>query len=237
MNATPSEAPSSLPAWARQLSEKYYSRTLSMFVLHGNVHDLVPWKRADKTEYVPLQKFLNDGLFGRRDLVVSYDRGGGLAFATPAVQEDFQRALSGYDAYHGTKYAQGLPRNPDGVLMLLDSYLRLRILDNKKIALSLAFAETLAPGGDASSMGSEDRNCLVILKRWAQNQAFLRADVTFVLITESLSGLNPGIVQNPGVSAIEIPLPDEQERLEFIHQQIAASPLPEGSDSRSSAPD
>jgi AAA+ superfamily predicted ATPase len=219
-----------LPDWARQLSEKYYSRTLSMFVLHGNVHDLVAWKREEGVEYVPLPKFLNEGLFGRRELVLSYDRGGGLSFGSPEGQEDFGRALAGYDSFHGTKYSQGLPRNPDGVLMLIESYVRLRILDGKKIAVSLGFADTLAPAGDAASMGSEDRNCLVILKRWAQNPSFLHADVTFCLITESLTALNQGIVQNPGVSSIEIPLPDEQDREEFVRRQLEANPLPEGSD-------
>jgi hypothetical protein len=219
-----------LPEWARRLSEKYYSRTIAMFVLHGNVHDLVAWKRGGHTEYVPLAKFLDEGLFGRRDLVLSYDRGGGLGFANSEVREDFQRALAGYDAYHGTKYAQGLPRNPDGVLALIESYLRLRVLDRKKIALSIGYADTIAPAGDASSMGSEDRNCLVILKRWAQNQSFLRADVTLCLVTESLTGLNAGLVQNPGVAAIEIPLPHEQERTDFVRSQIEATPLPPGSD-------
>jgi hypothetical protein len=57
----------SLPGWARQLSEKYYSRTLSMFVLHGNVRDLVSWKRPDGAEFVPLQRFLREALFGKRD--------------------------------------------------------------------------------------------------------------------------------------------------------------------------
>jgi len=128
------------------------------------------------------------------------------------------------------EYSQGLPRNPDGVLTLIENYLRVRILDGKGVAVSVSFADTIAPAGDGSSMSSEDRNCLVILKRWAQNPTFLSADVTFCLITESLSALNPGIVQNPGVSAIEIPLPDEKERLEFIRHQLAASPLPEGSD-------
>ncbi|HSB13851.1 MAG TPA: AAA family ATPase [Bryobacteraceae bacterium] len=219
-----------LPEWARRLSEKYYSRTIAMFVLHGNVHDLVAWKRGGHTEYAPLAKFLDEGLFGRRDLVLSYDRGGGLGFANSEVQQDFQRALAGYDAYHGTKYAQGLPRNPDGVLALIESYLRLRVLDRKKIALSIGYADTIAPAGDASSMGSEDRNCLVILKRWAQNQSFLRADVTLCLVTESLAGLNAGLVQNPGVAAIEIPLPNEQERTDFVQAQMEATPLPPGSD-------
>ena len=189
MNPTSDSARSTLCRIGRgELSEKYYSRTIAMFVLHGNVHDLVAWKRGDRTEYVPLAKFLNEALFGRRDLVLSYDRGGGIGFANAEMQADFQRALTGYDSFHGTKYAQGLPRNPDGVLTILDSYLRLRVADGKKIAVSIGYADTIVPAGDASSMGSEDRNCLVILKRWAQNPIFLRADVTVCLITESLIG-------------------------------------------------
>lgn len=219
-----------LPDWARRLSEKYYSRTLAMFVLHGNVHDLVAWKRGGHTDFVPLPAFLNGALFGRRDLVLSYDRGGGLAFANAAMQDDFQRALSGYDAFHGTKYTQGLPRNPDAVLALIESFMRVRVADAKKIAITLLYADMLSPAGDSAGMSSEDRNCLVILKRWAQNQSFLSADVTLCLVTESLSGLNAGLIQNPGVAALEIPLPDEEERLEFVRWQLEKKELPAGSE-------
>jgi len=218
--ANPLEA---FPAWARELSEKYYSRTISMFVLHGNVRDLVAWKRPASTEFPPLQQFLKEALFGQRDLVISYDRGGGLSFATPDMKADFDRALAGYDSFHGTTLSHGLPRNPDGVLSLLDNYLRLRILDRKKIALIVDFAETIVPAGDSSSMPAEDRNSLVILKRWAQNPVFLQADVTFCLIAENLIELNLGLVQNPGVASIQIPLPDETERLDVIASQPAAT--------------
>jgi len=221
--ANPLEA---FPVWARELSEKYYSRTISMFVLHGNVRDLVAWKRPTSTEFPPLQQFLKEALFGQRDLVISYDRGGGLSFATPDMKADFDRALAGYDSFHGTTLARGLPRNPDSVLSILDNYLRLRILDGKKIALIVDFAETIAPAGDSSSMSAEDRNSLVILKRWAQNPVFLQADVTFCLIAENLIELNLGLVQNPGVASIQIPLPDETERLDVI----ASKPAPANSD-------
>jgi AAA+ superfamily predicted ATPase len=215
--ATTSAPPlDSLPAWARELTERYYSRTLSMFVLHGNVRDLAPLRRDGATSFLPLNRFLREGLFGKRDLVVTYDRGGGLAFAEPSMQEDFRRALSGYDQFHGSTYSQALPRNPDGVLNLLDNYIRLRIADGRKIALVIDFAETIAPAGDVSGMSAEDRNALVILKRWAQNPIFLRADITICLIAENLAELNAGLVQNPGVAAISVPLPDEDERLEFI---------------------
>jgi AAA+ superfamily predicted ATPase len=211
-----------LPAWARELSEKYYGQTLAMFVLHGNVRDLAGLRQSDSAQFLPLNKFLRIGLFPNRDIMVTYDRGSGLTFAEPEMQQDFRRAIEGYDQFHGSNYAAGLPRNPDGVLNLLDNYLRLRIADGKKIALIIDFAETVAPAGDNSSLSAEDRNALVTLKRWAQNPVFLSADITICLIAENLAELNPGLVQNPGVATIQIPLPDEIERLEFIG---AAGPL------------
>src|SRR4051812_32642698 len=122
------------PAWAEQFTEKYYSRTIAMFVLSGNVHDLVRLQVGDQVEFVPLARFLNEGMFGRRDLVLTYDRGNGMSFRSPEMQADFRRALEGYDTFYGAAYSKGLPRNPDSVLNLLGSYLRLRILDHKKIA-------------------------------------------------------------------------------------------------------
>jgi AAA+ superfamily predicted ATPase len=228
---SPATAPlDALPGWARELSEKYYSGVTSMFVLHGNVRDTVAWKRPDAIEFVPLARFLREALFGSRDLVIFYDRGGGLSFGRPEMKGDFERALAGYDSFHNTNFSNGLPRNPDGVLNILDNYLRLRIADKKKIAVVVDFTETIAPAGDSSGMAAEDRNSLVILKRWAQNPLFLQADVTFCLVAENLAELNLGLVQNPGVAGVEIPLPTEPERLEYIRTQLAARPFPEGSD-------
>src|SRR5882672_1422900 len=219
-----------LPPWARELSEKYYSRSFALFVLYGNVRDLVPLRSQETTNFVPLDEFLSGALFGQRDIVLHYDRGG-LNFGSADSQADFRRALVGYDSFHGTTYSQGgLPRNPDAVLNLLDNYLRLRIADGKKIGLVIDFAETIAPAGDVSSMSADDRNALVILKRWGRNSAFLNADVTICLVSENQIELNQGIVQNPGVSSIGIPLPDEAERLDFVRWQLRTHPLPQGSE-------
>ena len=218
------------PAWAQDLSGKYYSGAYVQFVLHGNVHDLVPLRRNGAVEFLSLKDFLQKGLFGQRQIVFDYDRGGGLSFATNEMQADFRSALSGYDSFHGTNYAGGLPRNPDGVMNLLDNYLRLRLLDNRKIAFSISFAETVAPAGDMQSLSPEDRNALVILKRWAQNPVFLRQDVTICLIAENLLEINQSIIQHPGVATVALPLPDAAERQEFIEWQLRQTPLPDGSD-------
>lgn len=219
------------PAWAQQLSEKYYSRTFALFVLHGNVRDLVPWKTTGGTKFLTLGAFLDQALFGGRDLHFTYDRGGGIRAAAPAAQADFRSALVGYDSFHGTSYSEtGVPRAPEAVLNLLDNYLHLRILDRKTIALIVDFAETIAPASELSGMSAEDRNSLVILKRWAADSAFLQADVTICLIAENRIELNQGIVQNPGVASIAIPLPDEAERLDYIRSLLTVHSLPPGSD-------
>src|ERR1700688_5009588 len=155
MSANPSRSEKyldALPPWARELSEKYYSRSFALFVLYGNVRDLVPLRSQEITTFVPLDEFLSGALFGQRDLVLHYARGV-LVFGASDTQADFRRALEGYDSFHGTAYSQGgVPRNPDAVLNLLDNYLRLRIADGKKIGLVIDFAETTAPGGDVSGM-------------------------------------------------------------------------------------
>ena len=160
------------PLWARELSEKYYSRSFAMFVLYGNVRDLVPIRSRKKRVRT----------VGRVSFRASFASATWFSSTTAAgcpssadMKADFGRALAGYDSFHGTNYSQGgLPRNPDGVLNILDNYLRLRIADDKKIAVVIDFAETIAPAGDSSGMSAEDRNSLVILKRWAQNPLFCR---------------------------------------------------------------
>ena len=47
-----------LPAWARELSEKYYSRSFALFVLYGNVRDLVSLRSRKSPAFVPLDEFL-----------------------------------------------------------------------------------------------------------------------------------------------------------------------------------
>src|SRR5436190_12153209 len=83
----------SFPPWARTLAERYYTKTISTFILHGDVRDLQP---ADDGKggrrFVSLRSFLADELFGTRDLVVFYDRSGGVRLASPEMQKDFMGA-------------------------------------------------------------------------------------------------------------------------------------------------
>src|SRR5438552_19160935 len=102
----------SFPPWAKTLAERYYTKTISTFILHGDVRDLQP---ADDGKggrrFVSLRSFLADELSGTRDLVLFYDRSGGLRLATPEMQTDFMAAVAGHDTPFGTEYAQAGPKD------------------------------------------------------------------------------------------------------------------------------
>lgn len=208
------------PKWAREFAQKYLSRTINQFILHGNVHDMVCLKKKDKTDFVRLKSFLSDEFFGARDYVIFYDRSSGIYFRDKESQKDFNQAIAGRDSLIGTDYANKLPKDPVRVFSLLEQYFRIRIDDKKSIALIIDYAETIVPMNEAGSTGTDDRTSLVYLSRWAHDPMFLAADFTTVLITENMADLNKTLVQNPYTSDIHIQIPGEEQRLEFINYEI-----------------
>ncbi len=207
------------PDWAQEFAQKYLSRTINQFILHGNVHDLVPLDRENNS-FVRLKTFLSEEFFGARDYVIFYDRSSGIYFRDGESKKDFNRALSGRDSLMGTDYANKLPKDPVGVFSLLEQYFRLRIDDKKSIALIIDYAETIVPMNEAGSTGSEDRTSMVYLSRWAHDPMFLAADFTTVLLTENLADLNKTLVQNPYTNELKINIPNEKQRKDFIHFEV-----------------
>ena len=195
------------------------SRTINQFILHGNVHDLVPLRRQETTEFVRLKTFLSDDFFGARDFVIFYDRSSGIYFRDKKTQKDFNQALAGRDSLVGTEYAKNLPKDPVRVFSILEQYLRIRLENKKSVALIIDYAETIVPMSEAGSSGTEDRNSLVYLSRWAHDPLFLASDFTTVLISENMTDLNRTLIQNPYTTNIRIDIPDEQQRLAFIEYE------------------
>ena len=209
------------PDWARDMAQKYFTKTLAQFILYGDVRDLVPTRSAGGTRrYVPLRTFLAEDLFAARDVVLFYDRSAGIHFVDDASRRDFNRAVSGYDTIFGTDYAQKLPKDPARVLALLENYFRLRLADGRRIACILDYAETIAPMAEASMYSAEDRSALVFLQKWSHDPLFLESDFTACLLTENLSDLSQALVQSPYTAEIHVPMPSEEARLGYVRHRL-----------------
>jgi SpoVK/Ycf46/Vps4 family AAA+-type ATPase len=209
------------PIWSQECAKKYLSRTLNTFLIHGNVHDLVSIGSEESApQFLRLHEFLADEFFGARDIVLFYNRASGVYFRDKASREDFEQALQARDSLLGTSYAKSLPKDPVRIFSILESYFRLRLGQNKSVALITEHAETIVPMNDAGSTGVEDRNALVYITRWAQDPVLLGGDFSHIILTENLNDLNRTLIQHPYTSEISIPHPDASARRRYLESKI-----------------
>jgi SpoVK/Ycf46/Vps4 family AAA+-type ATPase len=230
------------PGWVRDLTEAYVSGAASVFILYGNVHDLVPVRDAENriTAYLPLEEYLSSQIFARRDVIIRYDRGSGIAFVDPnlerrrAARQDFQRALAALDLASGSDYARSLPRDPTQALEVLDRYLLQKLLESaaggngKRVALLLRYPELIVPSVDSAWLSGEVGANLVKILNWANDPRIREADITICLVTENLGELNRRLVENPFVAKVEVPIPDESARRDYLDHFAQDHPEAEG---------
>jgi SpoVK/Ycf46/Vps4 family AAA+-type ATPase len=204
-----------LPGWAARMARKYYAGEASHFLLYNNIYDLV---RAGN-EYMSLLNYLQRELVGSKYLV-TYNRSQGVDFGSSEAERAFRAQLRVADPLQSREWINQLPKDPARALPLIEHFL----LYGDQIAVIINFLETIIPAGDVSYMSGDDRTNLVSLQRWITSSRLLRKDNIVILIAESQADLNARIRENSRLVSIEIPYPDDQERLEFIGYMRSQTP-------------
>jgi len=220
-----------LPAWAEEMRALFKSGSVSQFVLHGNVFDVVPAAGPSGQRLLSLKTFLDEVMFEKYDVVLHYDRGKGIR-ATKGAEDwgDWLQQVLGDQAL---SLAQ--TREPGAAMELIDRYLlrtlNLRSLRGKeatasKIAVLIDFSEFVVPRGDPIMLGGAFSANVVKVLSWANDPAILQSNIVTVLLVEGLHDLNELIVENPHAAALRIPLPDEEQMADYI-QTLVQTQLPD----------
>ncbi|MBK8011181.1 MAG: AAA family ATPase [Deltaproteobacteria bacterium] len=184
-----------LPEWAEEIRSTYLRGESSVFVLHGNVFDLI----LHNGDLIPLTDFLANHLFAKKDIVCHFNPSLGVKFRKKDKKVDNIEDFVG-------------PREIDVSLAGLEKLLRAQ----NNVAVIIDYADMVAPSGQTSFLTEADRRTVVTLHRWSLDRAFEDADNVVVLVTEQLPDLSSKIVSNPKIAAIEVPLPDQAERLAIV---------------------
>ena len=204
-----------LPAWAQELSYKYCSKTANLYLLSGNIRDFLPHKlKEGEFNFVKIQDYVAEVLFGNRDIIVFYDRSSGVSFCKPEMKKDYLERMKTLSPRATPSTL--LSRNPVRALANLERYFYANIKHNKRIVLIIDYSETIVPNTDISRYTDEDRYCLVTLNRWANDPIFTQGDISILLLTENLSDINPTIVRSPSAIKVNLPIPDEKVRESFL---------------------
>jgi len=218
---TLSDLPSSFPPWARRLAELYFSGTTSAFVLHGNTYDYVRSPGHDK-EYVGLAEFLAEQLFGRWSLVLHYDLGRGLRVAAGRDEQRLKEMVTLANRKVGD--LSTLAKEPSATIAVLDRFVRNNLMAAEADRLSLAIivdqASYVFPSGDPGRLSAQASSQLVTMINWATSPHVKRLNMAFVLVDEKRADLSERLTSNPHVASIEVPLPDEPERVRFVNAMV-----------------
>ena len=183
-----------LPTWAEDLRRRYLRGEASMFVLHGNVYDVVLCNR----KMMALTEFLTDVLLkDSKDTIAVYNVATGARF---------------------TKRASGVTGLEDLLLAtekekVFAAFERL-LIGATKTAVIMEYAEAIAPAGDPNFQSESDRAAIVTLHRWSSLPEIERGDNVVLLIAENLTELAPKLISNPKVAVVEVPMPEPDTRRE-----------------------
>ncbi len=204
-----------LPYWAQELSYKYCSQTANLYIIHGNIRDFLPHKMKEgEFNFVKIQDYIADVLFGNRDIIVFYDRSSGVSFCTRDMEADYLQIMRVQEPELTDQ--EILTTDPYKAFRSLERYFQQSIPFNKRIVLIIDYAETIVPNTDMARYTDEDRYCLVTLNRWANDPIFTQGDVSIVLLTENLADITLRLVRSPSLIKVNIPIPDEKVRESFL---------------------
>lgn len=221
------------PAWAERLGDAYLSGTSCMFLLHGNVRDVVPLAAPASAEpligmWGTVPEFLSREVFGQWDIVLSYDVGKGLRPLAGSDGNRLRTMVQWLTERLGA--ATGWPRDPDAAIAAIDALLERNLIDppetRKRIAVVLDYAQYLVPAGDAASSVKTGAGRLVRLLSWATNPLLRRVNVAIVLMADLMAEIHPRLVSNPAITTIDVPLPDAGERERFALATAHTSGMP-----------
>ena len=112
-----------VPALGARIRRLYFAGTTCVFLLHGNVHDLIRQERGGRRGLRrPVTEFLATQLFGTWDVVLRHDLSQGLRRLAGGDADRLRRMTVSSSERIGEP--KSWPRDPDAVLALLDQLVR-----------------------------------------------------------------------------------------------------------------
>jgi AAA+ superfamily predicted ATPase len=210
-----------LPSWAQELASKYGSKTANLYILHGNIRDLLPHKRKeDEFTFTRVQEYISDILFGKRDIIAFYDRSSGVTFCEPEMERNYLAAAPQIAAGRDIDKSDLVSNNPEICFPYLEKYFLSCVPANRRekcrMVLIIDFAEHIVPAGDLIRLDAVDRYCMVTFSRWATDPKFKYGDISIILLTENLADISPRIAGSPYTVKINVPFPDAGTRESFL---------------------
>lgn len=224
------------PKWVEKFERLFDAGIAHSFNLHFNVKDYVLPEIP-----ISLPIYLSK-LMANRDVVAIYSRDKGIEFPTetmrqkameilgmdeagPEATDPALAALQQLGVAGPTDSEQTLPSAPEQALPLLDKLLRSsKVIEEDgqefqvgNTAVIIEGAELIIPDAPIAQLSPADRQALATVTRWGRDNELMRLGNPVFILTSSLAGIHNELrAASNRFESIEVPLPNQKDRLDFI---------------------
>lgn len=223
------------PDWyANKLVLPFRAKIASTFLLHGNIHDLMPNPDADdrvNRPYINLTEFI-EYASQACSIVIFYNIASGIRFVNTEMEELFKKVVgikeedSSKSAVDAAKAKlsekRGLPREPEACLPLIEKALK----SDERVAVIINSVHFLAPVSSGGGILSpQERVTIERLKNWSDDKGIKDRGSIILMITDQAGKVTSELRQSGnGVHTILLPKPSLEERATFITNTVKGAP-------------
>lgn len=197
-----------LTPWAREMYNMYSTKVCNTFIICGNVGDYA-FGLLNLTSYLTKLFESNDIFDFDATIVYDSERGGvythNKQFAEKGVNSDnFDKSMTMTEMCRLMEYVPHEGKT------------------KKKFAYIIRYPQSVVPNCNLSAMKEQQEKNCIQLHRALTSIGFFRSESIVIFIAESASDINPMFTStNIKSCAINIPLPDMKERLQFIQKSTS----------------
>ncbi len=224
------ESSTQRPSFLNDLNRLYRQRKKNVILITGNIHDSF-WDTTTN-EFAPMDQVLYRAL--REHFTIVFVDMAGLSFLSPEDELDFARVwksaehllpAEGFREQELEEFRNAVANNTFQSLaaLVMLKHLTERIVrfrkkhaELKPLAIIVRLAGTLFPEGEINRLPELDKNRLAFFYAWLTQPEFREEKDFFILLNRTNSEVNSLLRALPHTAGISIPLPDEEQRRQFV---------------------
>lgn len=218
------------PSFLNDLNRLYRQRKKNVILMTGNIHDSF-WD-VTTNEFAPMDQVLYSAL--REHFTIVFVDMAGISFLSPEDELDFARVwksaehllpAEGFREQELEEFRNAVANNTFQSLaaLVMLKHLTERMVrfrkkhaELKPLAIIVRLAGTLFPEGEINRLPELDKNRLAFFYAWLTQPEFREEKDFFILLNRTNSEVNSLLRALPHTASISIPLPDEEQRQQFV---------------------
>jgi AAA+ superfamily predicted ATPase len=214
-----------------RIATAYKNTTANLFAVTGNIHDIALYsdgseRRADQIEEILMRKL------EANNHVVYFSPSVGMRYTKPEFQAEFYALDTTLQEIHAKAFALDYAQTKYDILsglhmikVLLASYRTMRDKYGsekvKNLVVLIDDADLVFPSKPIEYMGSDEKLTLSLAREMLDSSDFIGSSDAVILLSSSFLSLHDGIRSISGIHPVEVPLPDEAARRDFIGYENA----------------